>query len=523
MSTDASWSQGYVTDTLYTESYFRELSPVWLNYVAALNGCHPRPLDKEFTYIELGCGLGQSVNVNAGAFPHARFYGVDFNPAHIDAAQRFAARVGIANAQFLERSFQQLGQVALPDFDFIVLHGVYSWISLEARQAVQRFIYDKLKPGGLVYNSYNCLPGWAADAPIRRLVFEFGASVSGSSTHRIEQATKQIAELRDLKSGYFRANTPATQQVDNLLKRQANYLAHEYLNADWTLFYSADVADEMAVAKLDYVGSATLVENHLDLVLAEAAAAFVRKQPTERLRQMMQDFSSGQRFRRDVFARGHAHLGQGQIARNLRQLHFGTTKTMDEFTPKAKVPRGEITFDNALFPIIKDVLGLGSVTLEEIAAAVQPKSGKAADAERAISLLVAAGHVVPTAQPFQAPKMPAGIARMKLKSTVNQAILALAAETVTRRVMVSTVAGSGINIEPVDALFLLVLTGPKPPMDELAGRIALELKRRGVRISKLGEELKDEAATVAHVQSLIKDFLAKGLPVLARLGVIEVA
>lgn len=522
MSTDGNWAQGYVTDTLYTESFFRELSPTWLNYVAVLNGCHPRRLDKDFSFIELGCGLGQTVNVLAGAFPQGQFYGVDFNPAHIDSAQRYSARVGIPNATFIERSFQQLGDVALPDFDFIVLHGVYSWISLEARQAVQRFIYDKLKPGGLVYNSYNCLPGWAADAPIRRLVYEFGATVSGSSTDRVAAATKRITELKDLKAGYFRVNPQSAAQVDNLLKRQTNYLAHEYLNADWNLFYSADVADEMAAAKLDFVGSATLIENHLDLVLAEAPAAFVRKQPTDRLKQLMQDFSSGQRFRRDVFVRGHAHLARGNITRNLSQTLFGTTKTDEDFTPKAKVPRGEITFEDAMFPVMKEALIAGSVKLQDIAEELQRKTGKVGDAERAITLFAAAGHVAPMAQPFKAPKIPATITKAKLKSPINQAILALSNETVTRRALVSAVAGTGINIEPIDALVLAALASGKGTPDKLGERVAVELKRRGVRVNKAGEDLKDEKAVTAHVTELTSGFLAKGLPLLSRLGIVDV-
>ena len=92
---ESNWSQGYVTEVLYTEHFFRELSPSWLNYVATISGCHPRPLTEGFTYLELGCGLGHSVGLMAGAFPQGRFYGVDFNPAHIDSAQRYSARVGI--------------------------------------------------------------------------------------------------------------------------------------------------------------------------------------------------------------------------------------------------------------------------------------------------------------------------------------------------------------------------------------------------------------------------------------------
>jgi ubiquinone/menaquinone biosynthesis C-methylase UbiE len=125
---DSDWSQGYVTDVLYTEHFFRELSPAWINYVAALNGCQPRALDPGFTYMELGCGLGQTVALLAGAHPQGRFYGVDFNPAHVDWGRRYAAQAGIGNVEFLERSFLDMTAQEVPECDFIVLHGVYTWV-----------------------------------------------------------------------------------------------------------------------------------------------------------------------------------------------------------------------------------------------------------------------------------------------------------------------------------------------------------------------------------------------------------
>ncbi len=59
---------GYVTDTTYANTFFRELSPAWLNYVAALHGVAPRPIDATFSYLELGCGFGTSSVINAAAY-----------------------------------------------------------------------------------------------------------------------------------------------------------------------------------------------------------------------------------------------------------------------------------------------------------------------------------------------------------------------------------------------------------------------------------------------------------------------
>ena len=151
MNAGADWSQGYVTDVAYTNSFFRELSPAWLNHVAVSSGAHPRPLEEAFTHLDLGCGLGQTSIVLAGCFPQGRFFGVDFNPAHIDTARHSAAKLGLDNVRFIERAFEELLEVELPEFDFITLHGIYSWINDDARRAVQRFIYARLKPGGSEY------------------------------------------------------------------------------------------------------------------------------------------------------------------------------------------------------------------------------------------------------------------------------------------------------------------------------------------------------------------------------------
>ncbi len=62
-------TSGYVLDSSYANTFFQELSPAWLNYTRAVNGVPGRPLDRPFTYLELGAGLGHCCVVNAGAFP----------------------------------------------------------------------------------------------------------------------------------------------------------------------------------------------------------------------------------------------------------------------------------------------------------------------------------------------------------------------------------------------------------------------------------------------------------------------
>lgn len=529
MSTGSGWAQGYVTDVLYTDNTYRELSPAWLNYVATLKGCQPRPLDKPFTYIELGCGLGRTVAHLAAAFPQGRFFGVDFNPAHIDAAQRYAGNLGLDNVRYIERGFEDLVGEAnaraldLPDFDFVVLHGVYSWISPGARQAVQRFIYERLKSGGLVYNSYNCLPGWTPEAPLRRLLVELAEAQSGATEGRVDHALKELDAFGKFDIGYLNRQPAAKQAIEQYRKRPANYLAHEMFNADWSLFYSADVADEMAAAKLDYVGAATLVENHLDLILGDEAAAFIKGQPSLRLRQLMQDFLTNQRFRRDVFVRGHAHLAPAQIRRNREAQIAFAAKSLAKVDAKVKVPRGTANLDTKLLLELDGVLKKGTATLRELEQTAT-KGGRNDDFLRILGILFAANILAPAASVFRIGKAFDGTGKLRVIGKVNQRLLALAASRESAdgkvRMLASPVLGGILPISMISAIILHhFLEGGG--LDRVVSKSVGVLENYGLGLRQGEQPITEPAAKRDHIKQVAQNFIDQELPLLLAGGVVE--
>nr|WP_298686903.1 class I SAM-dependent methyltransferase [uncultured Dongia sp.] len=531
----AGWSEGYVTDTLYTDHVFREQSPVWINYVATLMGCVPRPLDQPFSYLELGCGLGHSITVFAAACPEGRFVGVDFNPAHIDHAQRRARTLGLNNLTFVEASFQDLAADAagqgiardLGHFDFAALHGIYSWISPEARRAVQRLLFDRLKSGGLVYNSYNCLPGWATEAPLQRLLKEFAATGSGGSGQRIRNALGRINALAAIKSGYLSGNQQAMSALNVYSRKPDNYLAHEFLNGEWNAFYAADVADEMAEAKLDFVGSATLMENHRDLLLSDAAIALVGEQPDERRRQMVQDFLINQKFRRDVFVRGHARLSQAEIAANRARQYLVAPKSLSALDPKIKVPRGTVTVDPEKFKHLIAVLKDRAGTEGDFAAAFAKASGAVGEFSRLIGILAATNNLMPAAKaspaPAKTPTIPGEIARQTLPLKANAVELAAALAKKSNVLLISPVTGNGVSYGLTEILLLNELLSAGGTPVDLVSRVRAQMQARGVRPSKNAKAMTDPDEITAHLQKLIEDFSAKDLPALTRLGVVTQA
>ena len=154
------------------------LAPAWLDHAALVAGIEPPPRQKGFAWCDLGCGQGVTAAILAATHPSGVFHGIDAMPAHIDHARRLAAAAAIPNLQLHAVDFAAAIALELPQFDYIVAHGVYTWIGPEAQCAVRRFIDCRLKPGGLVYLSYNAMPGWARDLPFQGLLKEFGRTIS---------------------------------------------------------------------------------------------------------------------------------------------------------------------------------------------------------------------------------------------------------------------------------------------------------------------------------------------------------
>jgi len=298
------WSEGYVTEIDYTWGFHKELSPTNLAWASALRGHTPPPLDGPFNYFELGCGNGLSLNVFAAAHPNATFYGADFNPSHVANGRRTAEQGGIKNVHFLEKSFADLAtEKDLPELDFIVLHGIWTWVSAENRQHILSFLRDRLKPGGLVYLSFNALPGWSEMVTVRRIMLDAANRTPGDLETKIKTAVQWLQKYWNTQNKEA-ASRSFKNRIERILKSDVSYLAHEYFNKDWTLFFFQDVAQELRAAKLNWLTSATLEQTESSFYLSRSKLALVREIADPIDREQMRDYLSNGAFRRDIFLKG---------------------------------------------------------------------------------------------------------------------------------------------------------------------------------------------------------------------------
>ena len=217
------WRDGYVGEIDYTFGYYEEMNPQRVK-LAFLHAGLVSPEIK--VACELGFGQGLTVNFLAAA-GGADWYGTDFNPSQAGFAQELAG-CSDTNVNLRDDSFQDFcRREELPEFDYIALHGIWSWISDKNRAVIVDFVGRKLKPGGVLYISYNTLPGWSGFMPLRNLMVEHTRSlgVMGQGIgERIKGAINYAQELLQSESMYGKANPLVIERVKQIASQNPEYL-----------------------------------------------------------------------------------------------------------------------------------------------------------------------------------------------------------------------------------------------------------------------------------------------------------
>lgn len=230
-------------------------SPENIALVSQLEGGPVPPL-QGFTFLELGCGDASNLLALAFYRPHATFVGVDASCTHIEKGRAAAQKLGVHNVQLLVGDVRTLGKDVGDTFDFIVSHGVFSWIPQAARIAMLESVRDRLAPSGLGYISYNAYPGWKLRGMVREVMMNAAHGIE-EPLARAEKARKAVTDLRELiLENRHPYETLLATELEMAAKCSLSYILHEYLSADNEAYY---VRDFIALANhygLRYVGDA---------------------------------------------------------------------------------------------------------------------------------------------------------------------------------------------------------------------------------------------------------------------------
>ena len=514
MDRETSWTSGYVTELEYTYGYYRELCPGLLRLACLSAGIAP-PSMKHLQYLELGFGQGMSINIHAAAVD-GEFWGTDFNPTQVTHARALTEASG-SGAKLFENSFAEFAaRPDLPEFDIIGLHGIWTWISDENSRVIVDLIRRKLRAGGIVYISYNCLPGWAPAVPLRHLMklhADFAAEASGLRA-KIDGAVTFAQQVIDSGALFFRGNPAVAERLKRMSALDRNYLAHEFFNDDWRVMPFSDVARWLGDAKLNYVTSAHLLDHVEAVNLTEAGQKLLSDISNPVLRQSVRDYFVNQQFRRDIFAKGYRRLTPLEQNEALRQQAFVLVLNADDVPMKVAGSLGEATLQEEIYrPIVQALAddGYAPKTLSQLAANPKLSSIPPPQLVQALLVLTGGGQVHPAQEPSRQ-------ARARC-AAMNRYVCERARSSSDISFLASPVCGGGIVVLQFYQLFLLAAQhGKRSPSDQ-AAFVWNIFASQGRRIIKDGKPVESPEENLQELSKQATEFADKRLPVLKALGV----
>ncbi len=505
------WHQGYTSEINYTYGYYTELSPTHIRLALLACGVE-HSISENPVYLELGFGQGLSLNINA-ATNSGTYYGTDFNPGQVANAREFADAMGKQLTLF-EDSFEQLAnRDDLPQFDIIALHGIWSWISDSARQAIVDIALNKLKPGGALYMSYNVTPGWSPGIPLRMLMAEYAKrEVGGALVDRINGSIEFVDRVIGAGAAYFAANPALQQRLEAIKGQDRSYLAHEYYNADWHPMPFAKAADHLAEAKLSFAASAAILENIPGISIPSAGQEVLQTIRDPIMRETTRDYFINQQFRRDIFVKGPRPMSVHDHIKRTNQVRFVLIGDPEKVPLKVNTTIGEVELRADIYePLAKALAGLtdGTATVEELTAHKDLASLNRAQIWEAMLVLTGAGYVS-AASSSTTPADDEAAAR-----SLNAHVLERAEGGLGVDYLAAPKLGSAIQVGRIEQLFLRAVAAKQT--DPVAWTKQI-LADQGQVLVVEGAHVTEDAAIDTELGRMYGEFTSKKAPLLKRLG-----
>lgn len=251
MSADETTSYDVVP---YESRPFRQTHPDNLATIATLLGMQPQPIAR-CRVLELGCAAGGNLIPMALGLPESEFTGLDFSARQINDGLQTINALGLTNIALRHASILDVGE-DWGQFDYIICHGVYSWVPQEVQDRILEICCRNLAPNGVAYVSYNTYPGWHMRSMIRRMML-YHASHFDQPQIRIQESR---ALLQFLGESAPEDNSPYSAlmkaELQHLSKSRDSYLFHEYLETCNEPLYFHEFIGRAESRALQYLGEA---------------------------------------------------------------------------------------------------------------------------------------------------------------------------------------------------------------------------------------------------------------------------
>jgi len=305
----------------YLANPLPQTHPSRLAAIAAMFGV-PYVPPKNARVLELGCASGVNLLGMAHFMTEAKFVGIDLSMTQIREAEKRAKAINATNVTFHHMSIEDI-KPKFGQFDYIICHGVYSWVPPAVQEAILRICRENLNDDGIAFVSYNVQPGWRMKQAARD-VFMALTPQEMPAVQRWEYGVSWIKDA--LETTAKEEQKPLLHQAlanelnNTLTQKDIRYLAHEYLEENNEPCLFRDFLNQLSKSELTYLGDiepASMVRHIINPALRE----FFNRRPPQSMGETEQaiDIITGRAFRQSLLLKGKV---QSQINRALTPAFF---------------------------------------------------------------------------------------------------------------------------------------------------------------------------------------------------------
>jgi SAM-dependent methyltransferase/methyltransferase-like protein len=316
----APFAQSY-DDIPYPRLSFSYTHPGHLAAVGRLMGLRPAAVER-CGVLELGCAGGGNLVPMAYAIPESLFVGIDLSERQIIDARAFADAVGLTNITLEPMNILDAAEPLLArfgEFDYIIAHGIYSWVPDAVKEALLAACRRLLAPQGIAYVSFSCYPGGELREMIRRM-----CKYHGRNERDPQQFAAKTREFLEVLLGMHpnaedAYSAAVGEQAANLLAQSDSVLLHDALESDNDPQLFARFLADAARHGLQYCGDAHF-SHMLGIGVDAAGLAEIRRDALPIDVQQRLDFLYGRTLRATLLCRKEIEIRHELVPSAVRNL-----------------------------------------------------------------------------------------------------------------------------------------------------------------------------------------------------------
>ncbi|QCD53239.1 class I SAM-dependent methyltransferase [Campylobacter sp. RM16192] len=503
----------------YFSMAFPECSPTRIEAIASFLSFNP-PSSKEAKVLEIGCSYGGNLFPFAIANPDAKVVGIDLSEVQINKAKELAKQMRVDNIKFIQKDICELNDEDVKEFgkfDYIICHGVYSWVPDFVKEAILKTIKKLLSPNGIAYISYNVYPGWKIKDIIRDfLMFGTKELENEGEIIRANKAKELLSVFKEymkfctkdgIKADFMNAKL-LLEHIEGIEKiKSDSYIVHEYLEIFNDPIYFKDFAK-----RLDDEGLAYLSDVNLDDVFKadlglEGFDEYINANFTNRIdKEQAIDFFTNRVFRQSLITHKelidedfHVDIGVEELSRIY--LAAGFSKDKDGHYVNSKNQQMKPNY-NWLYQVFSDVYP-ASINFAQVAALLGDDENAIKSAYMGFMEILAASCALLSTYEKQKVVYKAGKSRLKERVVGYFEYFSMTNEPV---IMPADAFNGALNLSNFDAFIALKFNG-KNSTEDIIKQTAKFAQERGLNFTLTSDNSVVKTQTKKEFDKAVSDYV----------------